>query len=72
MVFGIIVGAYSSNFLAPALFMWISKEKNGDKKHATVVAEVKKEEIPKATQEEAEVEIPSAERKLKGKRQQKK
>ncbi|MDY0372269.1 MAG: protein translocase subunit SecF [Sphaerochaetaceae bacterium] len=72
MVFGIVVGAYSSNFLAPALLLWITKNKNkgkpviAPKPEIAVVEEV-------ADKETAEkVEVPMVERKLKGKRQQKK
>ncbi len=72
MVFGIVVGAYSSNLLAPALYMWISKNKTVAKK----IAEADKAQAEDAETEEALVEqhvnIPTAERKPKGKRQQKK
>ena len=72
MVFGIVVGAYSCNFLAPSLLLWITSKKQ--KKHA-VVAEAptpQPEAIAAEKHEVAEVEIPSVERKLKGKRKQKK
>ncbi len=71
MVFGILVGAYSSNFLAPALYMWITKNKVVAKKIAEAdkaQAETGEEEKPAPV----EVEIPRAERKPQGKRQQKK
>lgn len=72
MVFGIVVGAYSSNFLAPALFMWISKDKKkkGESRPISTIEEKKVVETVKA--EPVVVEIPNAERKQKGKRQQKK
>ncbi len=72
MVFGILVGAYSSNLLAPVLYMWISKNKVVAKKieqadKAKIEAD-ENEETPVAQ----DVEIVKAERKPKGKRQQKK
>ncbi|MDC7244607.1 MAG: protein translocase subunit SecF [Sphaerochaetaceae bacterium] len=70
MVFGIVVGAYSSNLLAPALFMWISKDKKDDSPSPAAKAEVK--EIPASPKENVEVPIPTAERKLSGKRKKKK
>ena len=71
MVFGIIVGAYSSNLLAPALFMWISK---GKKKGSPAPVAIKMEakETLVAPKEKVAAPIPTAERKLTGKRQQKK
>ncbi|MGI6466101.1 MAG: protein translocase subunit SecF [Sphaerochaetaceae bacterium] len=74
MVFGIVVGAYSSNLFAPAILMWISKEKEikGEVKKVVVEEVV---EVASDDEEEkpvAEVPIPTVERKLKGKRQQKK
>jgi preprotein translocase subunit SecF len=72
MVFGIVVGAYSCNFLAPSLLLWITSKKQ--KKHGVVteVPVAHTEAIEAENHEVAEVEIPSAERKLKGKRKQKK
>ncbi len=70
MVFGIAIGAYSSNLLAPSLLFWITKSK--EKKAAPKVVEEVKEEGPAEEVKEAEDVIPVAERKLKGKRQQKK
>jgi len=72
MVFGIVVGAYSSNLLAPALFMWISKDKKNDHKHPAAPVEIKKELHVESESKSQEVQIPNADRKLKGKRQQKK
>ncbi|MFA5513941.1 MAG: protein translocase subunit SecF [Sphaerochaetaceae bacterium] len=75
MVFGIVVGAYSCNFLAPALLMWITKSKN-EPIIKKVEAEVKElpvtEEEDKKEEVVTDVPIPTIERKLKGKRQQKK
>ncbi len=70
MVFGIIVGAYSSNLLAPALYMWISKNKVVAKK--IVEADQAQEEKSEEEAPVQEVEIKKVERKPKGKRQQKK
>jgi preprotein translocase subunit SecF len=72
MVFGIIVGAYSCNFLAPSLLLWITKKQNNG--HAVPVEheEVPAKDVPADATEVEEVEIPSAQRKLKGKRKQKK
>lgn len=72
MVFGIVVGAYSSNLLAPALFMWISKEKNKKEEGKPVTTIEAKKEVETDKVEPVEVEIPRVERKPKGKRQQKK
>lgn len=71
MVFGIIVGAYSCNFLAPALLHWIMKRQPS---HHVAHDEIAQSHEPSPLVKEpvAEVEIPTAERKLKGKRQQKK
>ena len=71
MVFGIVVGAYSCNFLAPSLLLWITSKKHKGKAVA-VEATVEPVDAPAMKQEAEEVKIPSAERKLKGKRQQKK
>ncbi len=70
MVFGIIVGAYSSNLLAPALFMWISKKKKDNAPSPAIKMEAK--EISVSPKEKVETPIPTAERKLSGKRKQKK
>ncbi len=70
MVFGIVIGAYSSNLLAPALFMWISKDKKDEHKQPVITIENTGDDLEK--DESAETQIPNAERKLKGKRQQKK
>jgi len=72
MVFGIIVGAYSSNLLAPALFMWISKEKKKKGEAHPVPAVEDKKNVETIKAEPVTVDIPNAERKQKGKRQQKK
>jgi preprotein translocase subunit SecF len=71
MVFGILVGAYSCNFLAPSLLLWITKKKAD---HGTHASEPQVAEVPVAevTHNAVETEIPTSERKLKGKRQQKK
>jgi predicted RND superfamily exporter protein len=69
MVFGIIVGAYSSNLLAPALFMWISKKKDNAPSPAI---KMEAKEISVSPKEKVETPIPTAERKLSGKRKQKK
>ncbi len=77
MVFGIVIGAYSSNMLAPSLLLWITKEKEkkAPPKVAKVIEEVKdtdgETEGEAEVVEEKEAEIPVVERKLKGKRQQK-
>ncbi|NLA93401.1 MAG: protein translocase subunit SecF [Spirochaetales bacterium] len=75
MVFGIVIGAYSSNLLAPSLLMWITRSKE-EKAPAKVTKAVEAETAPTASEGEEvateEVEIPVVERKLKGKRQQKK
>ncbi len=71
MVFGIVIGAYSSNLLAPSLLMWITRGKE-DKAPVRVVKQVEAEEsAPEGEEATEEVEIPTVERKLKGKRQQK-
>lgn len=72
MVFGIIVGAYSCNFLAPSLLLWITKKKELEHEthhHASLDASE-----PSSAEKApvAELDIPTVERKLKGKRQQKK
>jgi preprotein translocase subunit SecF len=80
MAFGIVVGAYSANFLAPALLLWITKEKGPSKVVRTPKVEVAPEVVTEAepveqeggTDAQADVGIPTIERKLKGKRQQKK
>lgn len=71
MVFGIVIGVYSCNFLAPSLLLWITRNK---KLEHTVHAAAVDKELPPVEKKEpvVDVEIPSAERKLKGKRQQKK
>ncbi len=74
MVFGILVGAYSCNFLAPALLLWISKKKEDGKKQVSqnstpAMALSNGENTSKPVVKD--VVIPTAERKLKGKRQQK-
>lgn len=72
MVFGILVGAYSSNLLAPVLYMWISKNKVVAKKieqsDKAKVEAVETDETPVVQ----DIEVVKAERKPKGKRQQKK
>jgi len=72
MVFGIVVGAYSCNFLAPSLLFWITKKR--DLEHASPVEPiaVDAKEVPAEKTEVEDVEIPKLERKMKGKRQQKK
>lgn len=72
MVFGIIVGAYSCNFLAPSLLLWITKKQKSG--HAVPVEHepVTSDDVPAEKVQAEDVAIPSAERKLKGKRQQKK
>jgi preprotein translocase subunit SecF len=72
MVFGIVVGAYSCNFLAPSLLFWITKKR--DLEHASPVENVAvdSQEVPAEKTEVEKVEIPKLERKMKGKRQQKK
>jgi len=72
MVFGIVVGAYSCNFLAPSLLFWITKKR--DLEHASPVENVvvDSQEVPAEKTEVEKVEIPKLERKMKGKRQQKK
>src|SRR5690554_3411476 len=61
MVFGIIVGAYSCNFLAPSLLMWITKKKSGGGSHVVEERAVPEEsKIPAQENEVEEVEIPSA------------
>ncbi|MFA6689267.1 MAG: protein translocase subunit SecF [Sphaerochaetaceae bacterium] len=78
LVFGVVVGTYSSNFISPAFLYWINKaqgKKNGGKgpdtgkeslAETSSVVDAELVESPKV------VEIPVVERKLKGKRQQKK
>jgi len=71
MVFGIVIGAYSCNFLAPALLLWITgKKRVGHTGHTPVIEE--KEPVVVSREPVADDEIPTAVRKLKGKRQQKK
>jgi len=72
MVFGIVVGAYSCNFLAPSLLFWITNKR--DLEHASPVENVAvdSQEVPAEKTEVEKVEIPKLERKMKGKRQQKK
>lgn len=72
MVFGIIVGAYSCNFLAPSMLLWITKKQGHGHAVAVQHEEVKAKDIPAEKTEVEEVDVPSAQRKLKGKRQQKK
>lgn len=75
MVFGIVIGAYSCNFLAPSLFLWITKDKGATKSPKLSIAAVAQEPVAEEDQEEKkeeEVVIPTAQRKPKGKRQQKK
>ena len=73
MVFGIIVGAYSSNLLAPALFMWISKDKKGTTRPVPTVSTIEeKKDVDNVKEVPADVVVPNVERKQKGKRQQKK
>lgn len=77
MVFGIAVGAYSCNLLAPALLLWITKGKKDvkEKERKVEAVEVKEEiEVEEETEKEvvADIPVPTLERKLKGKRQQKK
>ena len=72
MVFGIIVGAYSCNFLAPSLLHWITKkQKHGQVVHVEHEAPSVKD-VPAEKTTVEKVDIPAAQRKLKGKRQQKK
>ena len=75
MVFGIAVGAYSSNLIAPALLLWIMKNKP-DGKHTGSVSAVSSasESLEDSTSKTVvkDIPIPTAERKLKGKRQLKK
>ncbi len=71
MVFGIVIGAYSSNLLAPSLLMWITRGKE-DKAPVKVAKQVEIDEsAPEGEEVTEETEIPVIERKLKGKRQQK-
>jgi preprotein translocase subunit SecF len=76
MVFGILVGAYSCNFLAPSFLLWITKKKvETHPKHVTGATATDATQINAGTTESAvaeELAIPTAERKLKGKRQQNK
>lgn len=78
LIFGIVIGTYSSNFIAPALLYWITKaqsKKRGGKTPETKASLVETESVVDAELVEDApniVEIPVAERKLKGKRQQKK
>jgi preprotein translocase subunit SecF len=76
MVFGILVGAYSCNFLAPSLLLWITKKKEATHpKHVTDTTAPEVAKVTGTSTESAVVEemtIPTAERKLKGKRQQNK
>lgn len=75
MIFGIVIGTYSSNLLAPSLLLWITKEKEKKTppKVTKIVEEVKVAEDVEGevVEEEKAVDIPVVERKLKGKRQQK-
>jgi preprotein translocase subunit SecF len=74
MVFGILVGAYSCNLLAPALLLWISKKKDDGKKqvaHGSAPSMALSNGTTTTNSVEKDVVIPTAERKLKGKRQQK-
>ncbi len=71
MVFGIVIGVYSSNLLAPSLLMWITRGKE-DKAPVKVAKQVEIDEsAPEGEEVTEETEIPVIERKLKGKRQQK-
>jgi preprotein translocase subunit SecF len=77
LVFGVVVGTYSSNFISPALLYWITKaqgNKNGGKTPEAKASLAENDSVVDAGLVEASriVEIPVAERKLKGKRQQKK
>ncbi len=73
MVFGVAVGAYSSNMLAPALLYWITKNKGLAAPKAVAAGSTEKEEEEQAASVvSADLEIPSVERKLRGKRQEKK
>lgn len=79
LIFGIVIGTYSSNFIAPALLYWITKaqgKKKGGKTPETKASLTEETSVVDADLVEGTthdiVEIPVAERKLKGKRQQKK
>ncbi len=72
LIIGIIIGTYSSNFIAPALLFWITKSHN--KHHPAAIEELREQGIDgndtTLVAGPAAVEIPTAERKLKGKRRQ--
>lgn len=72
MVFGIVVGAYSCNFLAPSLLLWITNNKHVGKTVAVEAPVPESMDVAAEKHEVEEVDIPTAERKLKGKRKQKK
>ncbi len=77
LIFGIVIGTYSSNFIAPALLYWVSKaqgKRKGGKTPETKASLTEDVAVVDAELVEPDniVEIPLAERKLKGKRQQKK
>lgn len=77
LIFGIVIGTYSSNFIAPALLYWVSKaqgKRKGGKTPETKASLTEDVAVVDAELVEPNniVEIPLAERKLKGKRQQKK
>ncbi len=70
MVFGVAIGAYSSNMIAPTLFFWITKKKGLPQAKAISDDATEAESIE--DEQVADIEIPKFERKLKGKRQDKK
>ncbi len=72
LIIGIIIGTYSSNLIAPAILYWILKKQRANKAkklHITSSDSKAKEEKSNLV---AEVEIPKLERKLKGKRRNRK
>ena len=75
-MFGILVGAYSCNFLAPSLFLWISgKQVASGKSGMQNLPDSKESEVaqnPVAVSDNTTEVIPTAQRKLRGKRQDKK
>jgi preprotein translocase subunit SecF len=76
MVFGILVGAYSCNFVAPSFLLWITKKKEATHpKRSAEATAIDVDQVNAGSTESAvaeELAIPTAERKLKGKRQQNK
>lgn len=74
MAFGVAVGAYSSNFFAPAILFWTTKRKGLPVSKASNGEKVAQFEVVN-DEEEAPIEdlsVPTVERKLKGKRKEKK